>query len=1155
MAADRIASFMQALSRRWERLAAWRFAASLLAGMVALWLAALLAWWLMGRISGLAQTVLVGVTAVVTLAWAIWMSLRRPATPGGPALARLVEDRYPGLEDRLATAVELLESRRGGRAERPLDGALLADAANRLEGLDQDHIVSSAAIRKARWHAIGAGAAALAVAAIWYIPARQAVQAAWLYLSPDRLVLEVEPGDARVPPDTPFSVRVRSTAAEGGLVPELIVRMGEASRTTRMRKEGADRFVSSFESVPASFTYQVAVAGRRTREYTVTLLEPPRVERIDLTYEYPRFTKLPPRTERDSGDIYAPEDTVVTFSVHPRTVTAPVVEAEIAMENGEKVPLTVAPDGTLSGSLRLKANAAYRIRLRDADALENRDDPEYYVRLLDDRPPDVRILRPAGDRQVTPLEEVTIEARADDDHGIDGFELVVGVRGRYERKIPLGGEGQPMSLTGRHTVYLEDLGVQPGDFVSFFARARDIGRGKRPTESRSDIYFLEVTPFVDEFALAQSQAMAGAGGNQAMDDLVRVQKDIIVGTWKLEKRAASRDGGPSAQDARTLGRAQANLKQRTETAARQLQAFSARGRRGRIEVEDTTALDAAAQAMGRAASSLQAVRITRALPEEMEALNHLLRAQAEVQRHQVMRQQAGAGGGGFNRAQQDLSTLFDRELQRQQQTNYETPQTVQEQRSQPQDELLDKVRELARRQEALARQQDDVARQRLEEQERRRRLERLSRDQAELQRQAEALARQLQQAERQQQQQQQQPQSGQQGGASSSASQGQQSGEQSGQQEGSQSRASAMRQASEEMKNAASELRREDSKAARERVARALDRLRSIERQLRETGPDERRRALGDAQLEARQLADRQRQLADKTAAAGGAQSEDERRRLAGEQRQLAERAEALRRRLQELGSGRGSSDAADQNRVAEAMREADGQRLGQRMQEVARALEEGKSAGRELGDEQRAIARDLDRVADRVAGTAANRDQEGQELSENLSRARETRERLAELERQISQLRERLEGSSGDRDGRQQGQEGQQGGKPTDADARRLEELQRQYGEELRNARELSRMLGRDTPGTGRGGTTPEGQEMVTSAPGTEAFKQDFSKWQSLHKDVTMGLERLEAALSQQLLERASRDRLRTGAPDNTPDEYQTVVDRYFRSLAAEPR
>ena len=64
----------------------------------------------------------------------------------------------------------------------------------------------------------------------------------------------------------------------------------------------------------------------------------------------------------------------------------------------------------------------------------------------------------------------------------------------------------------------------------------------------------------------------------------------------------------------------------------------------------------------------------------MAALNALLQAQAEIRKRQVTQQQQNAGGGGVgNRQGQDLSNLFDRELKRQQRTNYETKAQVETQ--------------------------------------------------------------------------------------------------------------------------------------------------------------------------------------------------------------------------------------------------------------------------------------------------------------------------------------------------------------------------------------------------------------------------------------------------------------------------------------------
>ena len=76
-------------------------------------------------------------------------------------------------------------------------------------------------------------------------------------------------------------------------------------------------------------------------------------------------------------------------------------------------------------------------------------------------------------------------------------------------------------------------------------------------------------------------------------------------------------------------------------------------------------------------------------------------------------------------------------------------------------------------------------------------------------------------------------------------------------------------------------------------------------------------------------------------------------------------------------------------------------------------------------------------------------------------------------------------------------------------------------------------------------------GHEFSTSAPGTEAFKQDFAKWDVLRKDVALALEQVESSLAQKLSEREAKDRLNAGGDDRAPAEYTESVSRYYRSLA----
>ena len=132
------------------------------------------------------------------------------------------------------------------------------------------------------------------------------------------------------------------------------------------------------------------------------------------------------------------------------------------------------------------------------------------------------------------------------------------------------------------------------------------------------------------------------------------------------------------------------------------------------------------------------------------------------------------------------------------------------------------------------------------------------------------------------------------------------------------------------------------------------------------------------------------------------------------------------------------------------------------------------------------------------------------------------------------------------------EGQQAGNGGIGTD-----LARMREEYARQLQQTRELVDQLRRDDPGFshGGGGFTWEGQGMTLSAPGTEAFKQDFAKWEELRRQATQALESAESSLSKRLQAKESRDRLAAGVDDKVPPEYQKQVDSYFKALAAKKK
>lgn len=1126
------------------------------AGLSGLLLVFALAVYLIAKPAGVTLIVLAGAATLGVFGCFACAAWRVSRSPTDRLMARFVEERVPELEDRVVTAVEFGEQ--PGKGHAPVVEGLLADAVARIRQLDFERIVSRSTIRRAGLVAgLGVGLLAL-VAVAGRTPALRAFDTLAFYVFPSRMDIDVQPGHAKVMAGD--SLRISARVRGGGeiVTPLLEVEQGERHQVLKMSSSGRqDEFAFTVDGVNDSFTYRVSAALAKSPTFAVRVLRPPHVTRIDLSYEYPTALGLKNRVEEDGGDIYGPVGTTVRLRV---ATDRPVASGEMVLANGSRVTLAAQSPQLLEATMKIARDDSYRLALGDVEGLRNSGETEYFIRTLSDRPPDVRIVRPNGDLEVTRLQEVTIDARADDDYGIAQFDLVFSVGGGSQHVVPLKNRPSGLTAVATHTLFLEDLNVQPGDFVSYFARARDVGRGRPSTEARSDIFFLEVKPYEEEYVVSDSQSSASMDmATQSLEELAKAQKDIIVATWKLDRRALDGTSGRSAQDILQIARAQGELQERARQVADQNRSTAnpARGRGARRPNPPppnptADALAKAVDEMGLAKGDLQALKTAAATPHEMEALNGILKAQAEDRRRQISRsQQASSGASGSNRSRRDLSSMFDRELRRQQETNYETPATPERKKDEPPpSEALEKVRDLARRQAELGQEQRDLAgkQRQMPDGEMKRQLERLTREQSELRQQAEDLSRALSQ---------------------SSQSDDAKSGKD-------------MRDISEEMRNASADLRRGDPKQAAENSDRALDKLKDVEGQMRGSQPDERRRAMGDLSLEARQLADAQRGLANEAQRlANGTTPPDAFRRLSGDQERLADRLQQMERSAKKLASAGEPLAADDRQALSDAANEMDRQQLERRMRESATSMRKASeaqpppgarkaadaqvqpqaSAGRSsqananqdnsgarteasrAGTDGKQIADALDNIAKRLGSTAGRGDAESRQLSDQLAQAQKAQEQLKGIERRVEELQQQIQQA--------QQQSGQQGTKDSaQGGSEKLAKLQEELQKALKQGEQLMAQIGQS--GGGTFGGTPEGRQLSGSAAGTEGYKQDFSKWENLKKDVNQALEQVEMALARKLAEKESRERLNAGADDRVPEEYRELVEKYYRSLAS---
>lgn len=1052
------------------------------------------------------------------------LPFRRRVTDAQVAL--YLEEHERGLDGQLLSAVQFGSPDAAGPS-RALVERLVAAAVDRCAGMEQGRAVERDGLRRSS--GLLAGATAAAAAVLFFSPGFLQHGARTLLFPWDReaarspYAILVEPGDTAVArgADLKVDARLHNFQADQA---DLAVRRHGASRWERWPMtfdEAEGGFAFLLFDLTEGAEYFVEAGGVRSATHRIEVADLPYVRRIDLEYRFPAYTGLSPRVEEDGGDVAALRGTRVLVSVTP-TIAAPegflVVEADtIPLEPG------AGADGAGVGTFTAERNGFYRVLFRTALGRLVVGSPDYLIDVFEDQPPSVRFVEPGRDLQVTAVEEVFAEIEAQDDYGIRSLELVFAVNGGAERVVSLyDGAAARSQLTAGHTFFLEDLELEPGDLVSYFARTTDAGRSGDATAATTDIYFLEVRPFDRIYRQAEQQpgGMAGEGMNGALSER---QRQIVAGTFNVVRDRRDLSDREYGEHLATLTLSQGRLREEVGTLL------------GRIENRQIVAIDSTFAAIAEALRGAMVAMETAeealgrrepepALPPEQQALRHLQRAEAVFREVQVTRGGGGAPGGGGEASAEELADLFDLEMDRLR-NQYERVQRGRRQEVDAEvDETLEKLRELARRQqqqnERLRAQGEQAvgggaggdARQRelaAEAQELARRLERLSREEA----------------------------------------------------------SAELAETARELREAADAMRRAAAGEGERGLAQgrsALDRLREARRLLEEGRTVGLQRDVQDAQRRAERLAQEQGEVVDAVEELAGERGQRMERLIERKER-MAEDVERLETDLDRL--------ARDARRTSpEAARELQEAATAMRDEKVrdkilySRGVVQGRSPEYARNFEQQ-IQRDLESLVERVgeAADAAGEGREEQGLARALDRARDLANALESLEARIRQRGERGLQEQGERAGAEQGgaeegggvgaRPGRTGTEPQGGDAtgppRGLGAGdRRQFGRELAERREelgeLRRELREQGIDVGELDRILSRLEALRDRPASG----DIRALETLREEIVQGLRELEYGLRRSLLETDAQRLLLTGS-DDVPPGYRELVEEYYRRLA----
>jgi hypothetical protein len=210
----------------------------------------------------------------------------------------------------------------------------------------------------------------------------------------------------------------------------------------------------------------------------------------------------------------------------------PVKGGRLLIEGKEPTPLTLNGDGTLTAPIQVTANGFYKLELQTMAGDFVPGSLDYTIDVLDDRPPTITFQKPGRDTKVTAVDEVFTQVQATDDYGVSNIDLHYSVNGQPEKTVVLQAGGKRLrEVVAGHTFFLEELALQPGDLVSYYAVARD--NGGNGQEAKTDIYFMSVRPFDQTY---KQSSQAGRWAEVAVT--IRASSPSVRGRW-LPARSTS----------------------------------------------------------------------------------------------------------------------------------------------------------------------------------------------------------------------------------------------------------------------------------------------------------------------------------------------------------------------------------------------------------------------------------------------------------------------------------------------------------------------------------------------------------------------------------------------------------------------------------------
>ncbi len=442
------------------------------------------------HLSGATRGLLLGVAVVGLGSW-LYRPVRRVMEQQIDLnnAAEDIERLRPEFDEKLATVCSRLLGAADQRGSADMLGALAQDVATGIASLPQRALINW---RQIRGRLVTLGGLALVIIVLSAIPiiglpqllARFAVP--WAKIPPvtttQLKVLDPLGPEVNVMEGQTVAVSVRAQRLGDGVVMLHTSTDGKTWVQKAMEVKAPLTFALSLGPVQKDQWFFVSGGDAVTEATPVRVLRKPAITEFRVRYEYPAYTQRPPlAVSNTDGVIEAPVGSKATLTI---VTTEPLRQATFKAQ-GQELPMQATVEPTVyQATLTILKDQPYRVAMVSMRNMSGEGPESSTIRAIADHAPFVRLVQPAEDLRLNPLDITALKYQAVDDYGVTRLNVQVQVNGDKASDSPAKIVGDPRKQDANFNLDLAKFAVKIGDVLTVTLSATDASGQSATTQAR-----------------------------------------------------------------------------------------------------------------------------------------------------------------------------------------------------------------------------------------------------------------------------------------------------------------------------------------------------------------------------------------------------------------------------------------------------------------------------------------------------------------------------------------------------------------------------------------------------------------------------------------------------------------------------------------------